>query len=494
MVLALCGRAVAQQAIGTNYSGAVSFGSVSTTTFNANTQNVGSLVVTNPDNTIWIMSSNGIGTNAALTSSTNYGSIGRTNWTWMDAAGWHNTNNSAAAQGVDISKGKVTTPNLATPTNTPTDAQVLTATGTAGDTKWATAAGGGTQGGTTSTPKVPYASGANTLANTEFTYTNTGGKVYLGTTATNAAIFLGGGTDVSGESAFLAARTLTGTGNAHCFADNQVFQRDGYAWNSFDIDGTICSASAFDHYAGIQLRPTFPAGSSFNNLYFIYGFPTVAGFCSNLYAFRFDTPSSSNVSNYYGLYLNGTCGTNLSYAIRQVNSASSNVFDGTIYGSVGVFSSTLTAGTGATVSSGNLVITPLSSGPAYVNSSHQLLTGSYGPGITFGATTILRATVTSKAAYTFVTTTDNATTFRNGGGACTWNLPASPTTGDYFDLVHEQAGTLIVSNNVASANFRLGTNAAANSITSANVGATARVLWTGNIWVTMFSTGDWTSP
>lgn len=110
---------------------------------NVSAVNVGTLTLTNVDSSIFVASSAGLGTNLLLTSSTNYGSIGRTNWTWMNASGWHNTNNSAGNQGVDISKGTITTPNWKTPTNSPTDTQVLTATGTAGDTKWSSSSGGG---------------------------------------------------------------------------------------------------------------------------------------------------------------------------------------------------------------------------------------------------------------------------------------------------------------------------------------------------------------
>lgn len=54
------------------------------------------------------MTNRAIGIRVNMYQSTNYGSIGNTNWTWMDAGGWHNTNNSAAGQGVDIAKGKIT--------------------------------------------------------------------------------------------------------------------------------------------------------------------------------------------------------------------------------------------------------------------------------------------------------------------------------------------------------------------------------------------------
>jgi hypothetical protein len=47
-------------------------------------------------------------TNVALTSVTNWGTVGRTNFTYTDSTGWWNTNNSAAAQGVNIKKGAVT--------------------------------------------------------------------------------------------------------------------------------------------------------------------------------------------------------------------------------------------------------------------------------------------------------------------------------------------------------------------------------------------------
>ena len=114
LILLGCVSSNAQQAIGTNYNGGVSLGGVTlvSSQINGTQANFTTLVITNPDNTIWIMSGNGIGTNVSLTTSTNWGSSGQTNWTWMDANGWHNTNNSAASQGVNISKGNTTNDNI----------------------------------------------------------------------------------------------------------------------------------------------------------------------------------------------------------------------------------------------------------------------------------------------------------------------------------------------------------------------------------------------
>ena len=90
------------------YSNLVVNGSTTFGALTASSLNVASLTVTNPDNTIWIMSSNGIGTNTTLYSGTNYGSVGKTNLSWMDPNGWHNTNSGAANWGTDIGKGGIT--------------------------------------------------------------------------------------------------------------------------------------------------------------------------------------------------------------------------------------------------------------------------------------------------------------------------------------------------------------------------------------------------
>lgn len=56
--------------------------------------------VTNSSGSAYLPANGGEGTNVAL-----WGSLGKTNKTWTDAVGWHNTNSGAANQGVDVTKG-----------------------------------------------------------------------------------------------------------------------------------------------------------------------------------------------------------------------------------------------------------------------------------------------------------------------------------------------------------------------------------------------------
>lgn len=338
--------------------------------------------------------------------------------------------------------------------------------------------------GSLSSTFMPYSSGPRLLSNSPLFYdgTDIGGSGFK--------INIGGGADNSGDSVFLISRTLTGSGNAHAFSDNSIFRRASYAYNSIDLKVVFNDSSSYDHYAGIQPRVTFGISNTFNNVFMIGSSAASSlgsGSTLNNYYGVYSPPigNTGTITNNYGFYYSGNP-SGVSGENYGIKIASGGGYLGGNYNIVGSLVSVGFSNSGSTT-----LLTLAGQGLIGVNSSKQIIQHVLGPGLNWNTTITLLDTVTNKAtSYTIVAPTDRGTTFKNASGVCAFTLPASPTTGDWFDFDQASNGNNL-SISAASAILLDGSNTAFTTFTSSVRASTCRLMYDGANWIVKWKNGTW---
>jgi hypothetical protein len=136
-------------------------------------------------------------------------------------------------------------------------------------------------------------------------------KTMIGVGSTPVAPIQYGTNAINGsvDPVFLCTRSISsGSGNAHCFADNSVISRSGkIGYNSFDMEVTFSGTSTFDHYAGFQFVPTYSSSGKMDNMYANYIAPIINGPLGNYYGTTVGVPLGSGVIDAaYGIYINSS--------------------------------------------------------------------------------------------------------------------------------------------------------------------------------------------
>lgn len=184
-------------------------------------------------------------------------------------------------------------------------------------------------------------------------------RVGIGQTSPTVPLHIGGNTDsFSSDSMVNVSRAVdnTGSGYAHCYSDSSTITRTAggpIGYNSADYRPSYTGTATHDHYAGVQVDPTWNSSGTISNVYcYRASMDAIQGTVTTWYGFLAENPTSSGtITNIVGMQI-GPFGATRATNITALYCAGD--FESKMEGKL-----TLSRGTNATTSlgTGTLILT-----------------------------------------------------------------------------------------------------------------------------------------